>query len=349
MTELASLPWELMSKEDPSDIPLVLSTRTVLARSLSVLHPSQGLPSKPPLRIMVVCSNPEGTAALDLSKEQERIEKSWALLPGVRVDFVRATYGAMADYLADEDPDVLHYMGHGEFDAETGGSLILETEDGKPDPVPPDRLRMLFGDEKALRLVFLNACKTGATQAGRSLDPFAGVASSLIRLGTPAVVAMQFPISDTAAIEFADTFYRRIARGAPVDTAVAEARKRLYGRQPSEWPLPCCSSGRPTASSSSQCRSPSRVKLPKPSTWASRFSWRPPTDALRPTYRQIRSELESDGVKVLADVPPPYPDGEHRLAVLDAVRAADLSVHLLGERPGEPWIRKTGGPIRSSN
>lgn len=362
MAELASLPWELMAPDD--DIPLVLSKHTVVARSLSVLQPSQLPPGEPPLRIMVVCSNPEGTGQLDLEKERERVEKSWALLPGVRVDFVRATYGAVAEYLADEDPDVLHFMGHGEFDAEAGGSLILETEDGRPHAVDSDQLRALFRDERALRLVFLNACKTaaGGTE-DRAMDPFAGVAASLIRIGIPAVVAMQFPISDVAAIEFADTFYRRIARGAPIDTAVAEARKRLYAKDRSEWatpvlflrsldgdlfptpapeadpgpasppPAPMATSG-PTPGP--ELPPDAALEQVDPASAAFSVFLATPTDALRPTYRQIRSELEAEGVRIIGDVPPPYDEAGHREAVEEAVRTADLCVHLLGERPGEP-------------
>jgi hypothetical protein len=47
----------------------------------------------------------------------------------------------------------------------------------------------------------------------------------MVRRGIPAVIAMQFEISDDAAIEFAPALYGALAARRAVDTAVAEARK----------------------------------------------------------------------------------------------------------------------------
>jgi hypothetical protein len=67
------------------------------------------------------------------------------------------------------------------------------------------------------------------------MDPFAGVASALVMAGVPAVIAMQFPISDAAAIEFAGTFYPRLVDGFPVEAAVAEGRKALRTADTKSW------------------------------------------------------------------------------------------------------------------
>jgi hypothetical protein len=68
----------------------------------------------------------------------------------------------------------------------------------------------------------LNACE-GARSDDPS-DPFAGMAQSLIRQGLPAVVAMQFEITDDAAIIFAQELYGAIADGYPLEAALAGAR-----------------------------------------------------------------------------------------------------------------------------
>ena len=59
-------------------------------------------------------------------------------------------------------------------------------------------------------------------------DAFAGVAQMLMLGGLPAVVAMQFEIRDTIARDFTRAFYKPLAEGLPVDTAVAEARKEIF-------------------------------------------------------------------------------------------------------------------------
>jgi hypothetical protein len=51
-------------------------------------------------------------------------------------------------------------------------------------------------------------------------------------------VAMQFEISDEAAITFAGEFYSALAEGVPVDAAVAEARKAIYATNDVEWATP---------------------------------------------------------------------------------------------------------------
>ena len=71
-------------------------------------------------------------------------------------------------------------------------------------------------------------------------DPYAGVATTLVELGVPAVVAMQFEISDEAAIVFAEELYMNlIGRQDPIDAAVAEARKAVYSEVDEiEWATP---------------------------------------------------------------------------------------------------------------
>jgi hypothetical protein len=70
-------------------------------------------------------------------------------------------------------------------------------------------------------------------------DPFAGIAPGLIRQGIPAVIAMQFEVTDTAAAIFGHEFYLALADGCPVDQAAAEARKAMYASDCDvEWATP---------------------------------------------------------------------------------------------------------------
>ena len=71
-------------------------------------------------------------------------------------------------------------------------------------------------------------CSTRATaRAATAQDVFSSTAAALVRLGSPAVVAMQYEITDRAAIEFSRYFYNSIAAGTPVDAAVARARRGM--------------------------------------------------------------------------------------------------------------------------
>ena len=85
-------------------------------------------------------------------------------------------------------------------------------------------LARLLADYRSLRLVVLNACE-GARGSGQ--DVFSSTASILVQRKLPAVLAMQYAITDRAAIEMARSFYEALADGLPVDTAVSEARKGI--------------------------------------------------------------------------------------------------------------------------
>ena len=87
------------------------------------------------------------------------------------------------------------------------------------------------------RLVVLNSCSGAA--AGVS-DLFSGTAAALVRGGVSAVAAMQYEISDPAAVAFARGFYAAIARGRGVDDAVSSGRVAILGTSDRtlEWVTP---------------------------------------------------------------------------------------------------------------
>jgi formylglycine-generating enzyme required for sulfatase activity len=88
-----------------------------------------------------------------------------------------------------------------------------------------------------LRLALLNACE-GAR--GGKFDVLSSTAATLVLGGLPAVLAMQYAITDTAALEFARTFYGALADNLPVDAAVADARNaiNLQDEYSLEWGTP---------------------------------------------------------------------------------------------------------------
>ena len=241
LAQLASLPWEYLYRKETRDF-LNLSRFTPIVRYLDVPRPYTPLPLKPPLRILVVIASPERYTPLDLARERRLIEQSWAKMGDVQVDFMdHATISNLHERLSCESYHVLHYMGHGDFDEASGqGVLVLEDEQGQGTMMHGSTLGVLLRDVPSLRLVFLNACETARVAKERGLDPFAGVASALVMAGIPAVVAMQFPISDQAATTFAHKFYALLARGERVDSAVAEGRRaiRLASGHTLEWGTP---------------------------------------------------------------------------------------------------------------
>jgi len=112
-----------------------------------------------------------------------------------------------------------------------------KTATGGPTRSTGEDLGGLLSEYDQTRLAVLNACE-GARSDDAS-DPFAGTAQSLIQQGLPAVVAMQFEITDDAAIIFARELYAAIADGYPLEAALAEARRAiLHEGNLTEWATP---------------------------------------------------------------------------------------------------------------
>ncbi|MGH3811841.1 MAG: CHAT domain-containing WD40 repeat protein [Pseudonocardiaceae bacterium] len=237
--ELARLPWEFLFDPGQQDY---LGLSLPLVRYPDVLAPRQPLHVEPPLRILGMSARPGDQHPLSMDREQRRLRGALAELQRkalVELGWVAGqTYGEL-EAAMDRGPwHVLHFVGHGGYDrAVEEGTLVFTDEQGCTDRVGAEDLSRLLADHHTLRLIVLNACDTAR---GGSADAFSGTAAALMRRGIPAVVAMQFEISDGAAIRFAQTFYQNVAKRLPVDTAVMRARRalRLAKKDTLEWGTP---------------------------------------------------------------------------------------------------------------
>lgn len=226
--ELAELPWEYLYSPMLNRF-VVLSGQTIIARYLELPQPQQPLAVALPLRILALIAAPNDAPPLNVDVEWQQLQKALdrpAMQGLVTVERLEhATLAALQDRLRQDAVHILHYMGHGYFDADANrGGLLLEAENGCSQAVDAEQLATLLHDHPSLRLVFLNACE--GARSGDS-DCFAGIAQKLVQQGIPAVIAMQFAVSDRAAITLAQEFYEAVADGYPVDAALAEARKAL--------------------------------------------------------------------------------------------------------------------------
>ena len=227
--ELAGLPWEYLY--DPGlNRFLSLSSVTPVVRYLDLPETIRPLTVVPPIKVLVVIASPTDYPPLDAEREWTNLKNAFSDLEGSgqvaleRLD--QATLAALRPRLRQGRHQVLHFIGHGAFDEAAGGHvLVMEDQDGHGRRVSGQDLGMVLHGLGSLRLAVLNACEGGRADP---TDPFAGTAQSLVQQGIPAVIAMQFEISDQAAITFAHEFYRAVADGSPVDAAVADARIAVF-------------------------------------------------------------------------------------------------------------------------
>ncbi len=236
---LLSVPWEFLYQRPRF---LASQRRTPIVRLLETGSMAPAPVIDGAVRILGIVASPRDLAPLDVEGERRRITQALAPVVDagqVRLDWLEpASPKSLRLALRDGNYHVIHYVGHSDFTAAGSGMIYLEDPDtGASVGVDETLFANLLSDQNVLRLVVLNSCEGARTTL---TDPYAGVATTLVHLGVPAVVAMQFEISDRAAIVFAEELYANlIGRRDPIDASVAEARKAIYSDVDRvEWATP---------------------------------------------------------------------------------------------------------------
>lgn len=239
--ELANYPWEFLYDPSSSQF-LSLFEDTPILRYIELTRPVLPLVVTPPLRILAVASSPQDYQQLDLAQERRNLSRALESLEHaglIEIDWLAAaTLEALREQLLKQSYHIFHFIGHGGFDTrQEDGILIFENANHYSNRVSGERLAVILGNHRTLRLAVLNACEGARTS---EQDPFAGTAMTLVRTGNlPAVIAMQFEITDSAAIDFASGFYAAIASGRPVDAAVSQGRQAIFTSDNDvEWSTP---------------------------------------------------------------------------------------------------------------
>lgn len=241
VAELATLPWEYLYDEAEGKY-VNLSVWTPITRYVKRGQPQPKLTTKLPLKILGMISSPLDLPQLDVEKERERmttavehvvksglISLTW--IPG-------QTWSDLQEWMSKDAWHVFHFIGHGGFDERRQEGLIeLADEHGNARHMSASDLGMFLADQKSLRLAVLNSCEGG--RASKE-NVFSSSAATLMRCGIPAVVSMQYEITDLAALEFSRAFYDALAEGSAVDAAVQKARKaiRMSSQDSLEWGTP---------------------------------------------------------------------------------------------------------------
>jgi CHASE2 domain-containing sensor protein len=241
---IAALPWELLYDPD-RDRFLATWNKTPVTRFIKNSEGNRQLAIKPPVRVLVAIP---GVSGLDVAAEERIVRSAFKELESkglVHLEFMpgRVSATTIANKLNEGPPfHIFHFIGHGCFKTgEEEGYLLVnpdsETEDAEEyEPPQMDQLEWLcaedfadlFMNHPSMKLIVLNSCK-GAQVS--SIKPLAGVVPKLFGREIPAVVAMQYPIYDDAALRFSSQFYRTLCKGYErglIDAAVTSARNLMH-------------------------------------------------------------------------------------------------------------------------
>jgi formylglycine-generating enzyme required for sulfatase activity len=273
-TDLGAYPWELL--HDDGRAFLFRKRTAALIRYITCNLSTPQLLHTNVLNLLFIAARPiDADLGLLLDVESTKLEESLAepiqkgrvrLAALPRASPKQSTWDALTEYLnvhkGEDAPHVIHFDGHGGFGKRcpplpegcgrlnpanvstcktckhplTGiacGYLAFEKANKSPQWISSEEL----GDQLAgigVRLAVLTACKSAAV-TGESM--FTGIAPALIRVGVPAVVAMQYSVTTDVAMRFSKLFYLSLGQPKPLTSAVGDARAGLFDK-PTAWYRP---------------------------------------------------------------------------------------------------------------
>lgn len=148
---------------------------------------------------------------------------------------------ALEQRIADFQPHVIHYLGHGVAGV-APHKPALKLFDARPAVLDDELLKTddLYNWLNAAppRLAIINACRTANLS---DLEGTWAIADALVDAEVSAVIGMQGDVRGDAAARFAAGLYSALTRGMTIDTAVVEGRKRMLTVAPDlerDWALP---------------------------------------------------------------------------------------------------------------
>jgi len=169
------------------------------------------------IKVLFFASNPAGSNPLKLVQEVNEI-RSKLRASGGHIELIDR-HGAGVDMIIDElnreEPEIVHFSGHGSPQNE----LVLYGPNDTTQLVSKESLGQLFGAFPGqTRVVLLNACYSKGQ-------------AEIIRQHVDCVIGMNDEIKDSAATNFSAAFYSALGFGKDVQAAYDQARVAVSMKQ----------------------------------------------------------------------------------------------------------------------
>ena len=242
--EFLRLPLEFMRSKTPSDY-LVL--QHPFARFIYNAIPSQEalspsrLAKTQKLRVLLIASNTEPSIP-GVDVEVHEINKFLSSQENISITMLpteQATYKRVQDELQESKYDIIHYAGHGVFDAfspEESYLCFWDSESAKSiKRMTATELKLLL-DQSQARLVYLSSCYGAAAGGKEALldDDFLGLTDAIVQAGVPSVLGFRWPVSDDGAHVLALAFYQSLLTQGSPQVALWHARRELAAQDRNE-------------------------------------------------------------------------------------------------------------------
>jgi hypothetical protein len=219
------LPWEWLND---GTIPFALRPGIRLVRSVPCRLALPPMSVMPPIRVLLVITNPK----------DERLLQSWreidAIRPGLTAPFFdlkvleEPTWEALTAALQDE-LHIVHYIGHAGIDRGEGNLILHDWRNVSHWISGPELSQVL---PLSVKLMCLSTCFTAPNYQILGLPRLAH-ASATYRL--PTMVANSYPVEENSVRRFWEVFYGSLVRhGGNVNEAFHEAQLAVMSTPGSE-------------------------------------------------------------------------------------------------------------------
>jgi hypothetical protein len=238
---LHPIPWEILREPGAPGIEgsfLAADSATPFSRYL----PGEWAPGEPltrrPLRVLVAISDPENLPgklhrpdrdAELAALKQETNDKALELIHFPDDPAQPCTLDRLEAALREHRPDVLHFIGHGVYNAADRQAALYMADPANGairvlDDEIAGMIARLPAEGGRPQLVFLAACQSATRD---SSDANRGLGPRLVAAGVPFVIAMQEVVEVRTARQFAGPFYRELLSHGQADVAANAARSHL--------------------------------------------------------------------------------------------------------------------------
>ncbi len=239
----ASFPWELLQTGAQKEKPLCVSAPMI--RQLATSNYDPVVPIKSNNVIIIGDPDLQGfEKARQLPGAAREARAVHNLLSNPKYKgklhledpLVNATHTRILFNLYKQDYKIIHIAAHGFFDEKNNNETGIvigrsKKNPAKPHYITPENIAQLPGTPE---LVFINCCFLGKINAyaeeysaGRG-KMAANIGTQLIRKGVKAVVVAGWEVDDTAALAFAEKFYKAMLEGRNFGEAVYNAREHVH-------------------------------------------------------------------------------------------------------------------------
>lgn len=225
-------PWELIRPYDSDGGKVIDDDFLCLRYELTRWHPGDLEPVHE-LRIHQMAAIHAGRVSG--LETLQKADDEYAMLMNMAIEYPEILDRSLADKRASRDEvvrlleegglDLLHIIGHGDFDTEYSDNAGIYLQ---------DRRRLLSSDiigpvateiARSRPMVFLSSCLAG--RQGFSLTGLGGWASAFVKAGCGAFLGPQWAISDSSAYKLSRKFYHALEEGRNLGSAAQIARTSL--------------------------------------------------------------------------------------------------------------------------